>query len=97
MYHLKRFNTIMKKTTRILSFLFSLILCIGIFSACGTDTKDPDDIDVNDPITAPIVIADDGLTDYVIVRGENAYITEVTASAELQSYIKQISGVEIPS
>ncbi|MBR5453408.1 MAG: DUF4838 domain-containing protein [Clostridia bacterium] len=86
----------MKMTTRILSFLLSLILCIGAFSACGTDTKDPADTDVNVPVTAPIVIADNGLTDYVIVRGENAYITEATASVELQSYIKQISGVEIP-
>ena len=44
--------------------------------------------------TVDIVV--DGVSDYVIVRGENAYISEVTASTELQKYLKQIAGVEIP-
>lgn len=37
-----------------------------------------------------------GATEYVIVRGADCSASEVTASTELQSYIKQISGVEIP-
>jgi len=44
----------------------------------------------------PLVLVADGVSDYVIVRGENAFISEVTASTELQKYLKQITGTEIP-
>ena len=71
-----------------------------MLAACGKTVTDTSTIDPADststPATDSIVLADNGLSDYVIVRGENAVITEVTASTELQSYIKQISGVEIP-
>jgi len=49
------------------------------------------------PIKADaLVLVKDGVSDYVIVRGEEAYVSEVTASTELQAYLKQITGVEIP-
>ena len=41
-------------------------------------------------------LVEDGISEYVIVRGENAFPSEVTASTELQSYLKQISGAELP-
>ncbi len=45
------------------------------------------------PETLDIVV--DGVSEYVIVRGENASASEITAASELQNYLKQISGVEI--
>ncbi|MBR6558738.1 MAG: hypothetical protein IKT70_06970, partial [Clostridia bacterium] len=95
----------MKKSERILSFLLACVFCIGSLFACSTNGADtnvtesdvthPDDTMAEDMLE-PLLLVDDGKTDYVIVRSENAYITEVTASTELQSYIKQITGVEIP-
>lgn len=35
-------------------------------------------------------------SEYEIIRGDNASPSEITAANELQSYIKKISGVEIP-
>ena len=43
-----------------------------------------------------IILVADGATDYVIVRGENASATDKASAFELQNYLKQISGVEIP-
>jgi len=43
-----------------------------------------------------ISIISKGNTEYSIVRGENASSSEVTATEELQKYLKQISGVELP-
>lgn len=95
----------MEKSERILSFLLACIFCIGSLFACstnGTDTNvtEPDitrpDETTSENTPDPLLLADGGKTDYVIVRGENAYITEVTASTELQSYLKQITGVEVP-
>ena len=37
-----------------------------------------------------------GASEYVIVRGKEASPSEVTASTELQKYLKEISGVELP-
>ena len=95
----------MKKNERILSIFLACILCVGVLSACGSGSADtsvtepdvtrPDDTTAED-VPDPLLLVDDGKTDYVIVRGENAYITEVTASTELQSYLKLITGVEIP-
>jgi len=42
----------------------------------------------------PIVVG--GVSDFVIVRGENATPAEVTASTELQRYLMQITGAELP-
>ncbi len=93
---------------KILSMLLALSMMLAMLAACNNEPVDPvenpddqqqeenkgnegDEVD-----DGKITLVADGLTDYVIVRGENAYISEVTASTELQSYIKQISGVEIP-
>ncbi|MBQ3066200.1 MAG: hypothetical protein IJC98_08185, partial [Clostridia bacterium] len=49
-----------------------------------------------DEITPDFYLVEDGVSDYVIVCGENADSLETKAAAELQSYIKQISGAELP-
>ena len=43
-----------------------------------------------------LLIANEGKSEYVIVRGENASESEMTASLELQGYLKKITGVELP-
>jgi len=99
-------------TKRILSMLLAASVVLTALAACNTDEPvvDPDsdgqqqeEIDPNEnqgkddeimPETLDLVV--DGNSEYVIVRGENAYISEITASTELQAYLKKITGVEIP-
>ena len=47
-------------------------------------------------IKEPTKLVENGASEYVIVRGANATSSEVTASTELQSYIKEITGATIP-
>ncbi|MBQ2881389.1 MAG: hypothetical protein IJE40_03905, partial [Clostridia bacterium] len=97
---------------KILSILLAMSMMLTILAACNNEPVDnvenPNDqqteqTDPNEnqggeetvlPETLDLVV--DGTSEYVIVRGENAYISEITASTELQNYIKQITGVEIP-
>ena len=89
---------------RLLSLLLALTMMASTLSACNnTPVENPDEQDKQEVIQneepsddGKITLVAEGLTDYVIVRGANAYVSEVTASTELQNYIKQISGVEIP-
>ncbi len=94
--------------TKLLSILLAFAMMISMLAACNNEPVDPAENpedqqqEENQGNEGEEVISDvlnlvvNGVSDYVIVRGENAYISEVTASTELQSYIKQISGVEIP-
>ena len=43
-----------------------------------------------------LLIAHEGSSKYVIVRGANASPSEVTAATDLQSYLKKITNVEVP-
>ena len=90
---------------KLLSMLLAMSMMLTVLAACNNepvdDGENPDEqqqeeIQGDTAIADTLTLVADGVTDYVIVRGENAYISEVTASTELQSYIKQISGVEIP-
>ncbi len=93
---------------KLLSMLLALSMMLTMLAACNNDPVDPvenpndQQQEENQGNEGEEVISDvlnlvvDGVSDYVIVRGENAYISEVTASTELQKYLKQISGVEIP-
>ncbi len=93
---------------KLLSMLLALSMMLTMLAACNNEPVDPvenpndQQQEENQGNEGEEVISDvlnlvvDGVSDYVIVRGENAYISEVTASTELQSYLKQISGVEIP-
>ena len=88
---------------KIISMLLVLSMMFAVLAACNNETpvENPDVPDnqeiqggeVDDGMLHLVV---DGASDYVIVRGENAYISEVTASTELQKYLKQITGVELP-
>ena len=89
---------------KLLSVILALSMVLTILAACNQN--DP----VTDPVLGDeqeaeghggevseiIDLVVDGVSEYVIVRGENAYISEITAATELQSYLKQISGFEIP-
>ncbi len=94
---------------KLLSMLLALSMMLTVLAACNNepvvdetpdDGQQQEDIQPNDPgdevVSDVLNLVVDGVSDYVIVRGENAYISEVTASTELQKYLKQISGVEIP-
>ncbi len=70
---------------KILSMLLALTMILTMLAACNTDEDVPG-----------LTLVEEGESDYVIVRGENAYISEITAATELQKYLKQITGVEIP-
>jgi len=47
-----------------------------------------------DPDALPIIV--NGESEFVIVRGENAADIEIKAAEELQSYLRQITGAELP-
>ncbi len=94
---------------KIICMLLTLSMMLTVLAACNNepvvdetpdDGQQQEDIQGNDKVEEPfdgtLKLVVDGVSDYVIVRGENAYISEVTASTELQKYLKQISGVEIP-
>ena len=93
-------------TKNMLSILLAVVMLLTMLAACNKepveDVENPDNQQEENqggeevvlPETLDLVV--DGTSDYVIVRGENAYISEITASTELQSYIKQITGVELP-
>ena len=94
---------------KIICMLLALSMMLTVLAACNNDPvvdETPDDgqqqediqgnDEVEEPFDSTLKLVVDGVSDYVIVRGENAYISEVTASTELQKYLKQISGVEIP-
>ncbi len=87
---------------KFLSMLLALTMILAMLAACNNNVDDPID-DPNQEVQGDEVVDDgkltlvsEGETDYVIVRGENCSPSELTASTELQSYLKQISGVEIP-
>ena len=87
--------------TKFLSILLVLAMLLPTLTACGNDVPDetkPEtpDTSVNGEITDALSLVTDGVSDYVIVRGENASLSEVTAATELQSYLKQITGAELP-
>ncbi len=96
---------------KVLSIILAASMTLTLLAACNqsepvTDPKPGDDPpEVSDEnkgdngeektenSTLDIVV--DGASDYVIVRGEKASASEITAANELQNYIKQISGAEI--
>lgn len=51
---------------------------------------------VEPAVTQWLTLIDSGASDYAIVRGANAGPSEMTAANELQNYLKQISGAQLP-
>ena len=67
--------------TKLLSMLLIISMVLAVLAACDA-TGPADDTDGSQQVldsTLNLVV--DGVSEYVIVRGENAYISEVTASA----------------
>jgi len=96
---------------KILAVLLALAILVPTLAACGKETPDetkpgtpdtgtetPAETDAGTPaeISDTVELVKDGVSEYVIVRGENATEDEIKASTELQSYLKQISGAELP-
>ena len=80
---------------KIISMLLVLSMMFAVLAACNNETPvENPDVPDNQEIQAGEVddgmlhLVVDGASDYVIVRGESAYISEVTASTELQKYLK---------
>ncbi len=96
--------------TRFLTLLLAMLMVFSAMSFMGCqDTPEPpvpDEPDTPDPPDIPdtpvqpnqpseLTLVNEGVSEYVIVHGENAFPSEVTAAAELQKYLKQISGAEL--
>lgn len=68
--------------SKILTVIMSLVISLTTVSITYERAEESDNlIDIT--------------SEYVIVRGENAVSSEVTASQKLQTYLKQISGIDI--
>lgn len=91
---------------KFLSLFLAVSVMFTFLAACGQepveDVENPDNqqqkVDngkEDDTMSEKIDLVVDGVSEYVIVRGENAYISEVTAAKELQAYLKKITGVEL--
>ena len=95
---------------KVLCMLLAMSMMLTMLAACNNDPVDdvenpdnqqeevkPDENQGGEDVvvakTVNLVV--DGASEYVIVRGENASPSEITAASELQKYLKQISGVEI--
>lgn len=91
-------------------FALFLALALPLLSACTNNqphttegTTDPayqtgESVEQSEEIPVNVTelnLVENGKSEYVIVRGENASESEVTASTELQKYLKQISDVEL--
>ena len=87
----------MKK--RLISILMVLCMALPMLAACdtakqpGTETQ-PTETEAVADNTLKLVV--DGASEYVIVCGENATLSEQTATTQLQAYLQQISGAELP-
>jgi len=79
--------------------LMVLCMTLPMFASCGTapvtNETDTEQVETAEPVTG-LQIVKDGVSEYVIVRGENASLSEQTAATQLQLYLKQISGAELP-
>ena len=79
----------MSKRKRILSVLLIAAMLVGVFSGCGKKQTN------SDTEKAKVNLVTNGATEYVIVHGKDATMTEVHAAEELQKYLKLISGADI--
>jgi len=95
--------------TKLLALLLTLAMLTPAMAACGNTVPNETESDTagNSAVETPDTSAEadtshtvdlvtDGVSEYVIVRAENASDYEITASTELQAYLKQITGAELP-
>ena len=80
---------------KLLSIIIAISMMLTALAACNQNNPIEDPIPDNKDLGETIDLVVDGVSEYVIVRGENASLSEITAAIELQSYLKQISGAEL--
>lgn len=83
---------------KLICTLSAIAMFSTMLSSCNQKdpSVDPEDSQQGDiTISETLELVVDGVSEFVIVRGSNASPSEITASTELQSYLKQISGVEL--
>lgn len=87
---------------KFLCMLLALSMTLAMLAACNNevpvdDVNDGQQTEANgEEVSDTLTLVSEGSTEYVIVYGENATPTEKASALELQSYLKQISGVEVP-
>jgi len=85
--------------TKLISILMVLCMTLPMFVSCGTapvtNETDTEQAETAEPVTG-LQIVKDGVSEYVIVRGENASPSDQTAAEQLQAYLQQITGAELP-
>ncbi len=87
---------------KILCMLLALSISLAMLAACNNEVpvEDGDDgqqvEDNGEEVSDTLTLVSEGNTEYVIVYGENATPTEKASALEIQNYLKQISGVEVP-
>lgn len=86
--------------TALMSFTSSFLGITTVYEKYEDEGKyDPSlgEIVIDTDMSVPrIILADNGASEYVIVKGDEATESESFAAETLQKYLKQISGVEIP-
>ena len=84
----------MKK--RLYALILAFCMILPLLVSCGEAVPDETDTTDAEYIAEGLHLIVDGTSDYVIVKGENASPADANAASELQAYLKQISGAELP-
>ncbi|MCL2512694.1 MAG: DUF4838 domain-containing protein, partial [Oscillospiraceae bacterium] len=95
------FYEICQSAKSVIAVIISALLALfpGLmpdYNGLPAATEDMSTVPVYEDGTQLLTLAANGLSDYRIVRGENALRVEVTATEELQAYFAQITGVTLP-
>ena len=90
-------NFLVQARRTISSILSLLIVFSAVFGIVNPPVASftPEDIIEEVDNSPKLTLIDAGQSGYVIVKGADASKSENTAAAKLQSYLKQISGVEL--
>jgi len=88
----------MRKCTKILVDTLALLLLIGIIpvSAKPMEPFVPKKLEAIEDAAPKMILIEDGESGYVIVRGAQASLSEVTAAEKLSEYLERISGCALP-
>ncbi|MCL2512962.1 MAG: DUF4838 domain-containing protein, partial [Oscillospiraceae bacterium] len=88
----------MRKPIKIPAVVLALLMLIGIFpvSAKAIEPFVPIKPIDEKPEVPLMTVIENGASEYVIVRGEEAASAEITAAEKLQEYLERISGCRLP-
>ena len=85
-----------KIIAQVLAYIMIASTLLGFVNPPAPPAYVPEKIITQTDSTVKMTLISGGESQYVIVKGLNASPSENTAAAKLQSYLKQISGVELP-